>query len=99
MRDLRHKKGGRGRACSFLYLVNPDTKSKKEIPMVVFEGLSQFKVSHDGAKIAFIEDIYEDDSIHIWVRDLKTGKENKIFSVPIRPFKGYYLGLVGWIED
>jgi hypothetical protein len=75
MRDLRHKKGGRGRACSFLYLVNPDTKSKKEIPMVVFEGLSQFKVSHDGTKIAFIEDIYEDDSIHIWVRDLKTGKE------------------------
>lgn len=99
MRDLRHKKGGRGRACSFLYLVNPDTKSKKEIPMVVFEGLSQFKVSHDGTKIVFVEDIYKDDSIHIWVRDLKTGKENKIFSFPIRPFKGYYLGLVGWVED
>lgn len=99
IRDVRHKRGDRGGVCSFLYLVDLDTKSKKEIPMKVFEGLKCFKISHDGTKIAFIEDIYEDDSIHIWVKDLKTGKENKIFSFPIRPFKGYYLGLVGWIED
>jgi len=98
-RDLRHKRGGGPSTCSFLYLVDPDTKSKKEIPIKIFEGLKCFKVSPDGTKIAFIEDIYEDDSIHIWIKNLATGEENEVFSFSIRSFRDYYLGLVGWIED
>ncbi len=99
IRDVRHKRGdGRG-VCSFLYLVNPETGSRKEIPMELVEGLKCFKVSHGGTKIAFIEDPYKDDIIHIWVKDLKSGKEDKVFSFPVKASKGYYLSLVGWIGD
>ena len=98
-RDLRHRRGGGPSTCSLLYLVDPDTKSKKEIPMKIFEGLKYFKVSNNGSKIAFIEDIYEDDSIRIWSKDLEPGDENEVFSFSIRSFRDYYLGLVGWIED
>jgi len=97
-RDFKFRKGYRGTAASsFIHILNPITNSRREIPLKISEGLGQFKVSHDGTKIGF--DVYEDDSIHIWVKDLKTGKENRIFSFPVRRFKGYYLGLIGWIED
>lgn len=99
-RDFKFKKNYRGTAASsFIYMVNPITNSQRGIPLKISEGVDQFKVSRDGTKIAFVENVYEDDSIHIWVKDLKTGKENKTFSFPIRPSKGYYLGLIGWIED
>ncbi len=99
IRDVKHKRGSKGGTCSFLYLVDPDSKSKKEIPMKVFEGLKNFKVSHNGRKVAFIQDFYKDTSVYIWIKDLMTGEENKVFSYPIRQLKGYSLGLAGWIVD
>jgi hypothetical protein len=98
IRDVRHKRGdGRG-VCSFVYLVNPETGSREEIPMELVEGLKCFKVSHGGTKMAFIENAHEDDTIHIRVKDLNSGKEDKVFSFPAGT-KEYYLSLVGWIGD
>jgi len=36
---------------------------------------------------------------YIWIKDLASGEENRVFILDNTPFKGRYLGLVGWIEN
>ena len=84
--------------------MNPITKSKKEIPLRVSEGLNWFKVSHTGKYMGFTEKISSKEgryewSEHIWVKDLASEEEKRGFSVNNIPFKGHYLGLVGWMEN
>jgi hypothetical protein len=104
-REFKFKKDYRGTgASSFIYIVNPVTKSQKEIPLRVSEGLNWFKVSPHGKYIAFTEKISSKEgryewSEHIWVEDLASGEEKKVFTLDNMPFKGYYLGIVGWMED
>jgi len=33
------------------------------------------------------------------VKDLVSGEEKRIFTLDNMPFKGHYLGLVGWMEN
>jgi hypothetical protein len=101
-RDLVVNKGHRGHQLpSFLYQVNPLTKSRKEIPLGVSIGLSWFKVSPTGKYIAFTEKISSKEGRyewveHLWVKDLASGKVDKVFTLDNMPFKGQHLGLVGW---
>jgi hypothetical protein len=94
----------RTEASSLIYLVNPLTKSKKEIPLRVSEGLNWFKVSHTGKYVGFTEKISSKEgryewTEHIWDKDLPQGEDNKVFTLDNMPFKGHYLGLIGWIEN
>ena len=104
-REYKFRKGYPGTgASSLIYLVDPITKSKKEIPLRVSENLNWFKVSHKGKYIAFTEKISSKEgryewSEHIWVKDLVSGEEKRIFTLDNMPFKGHYLGLVGWMEN
>lgn len=104
-REYKFRKDYRGtEPSSLMYLVDPRTKSKKEIPLRVSEGLNWFKVSHTGECIAFTERISSKEgdyawSEHIWVKDLASGEEKRIFTLDNTPFKGHYLGLVGWMEN
>ncbi len=88
---------------SFIYKVNPINKSQKEIPLKISEGLNWFKVSPTGQSMAFTEKISSKKGRfewveYIWIKDLASGEENRAFILDNRPFKGHYLGLVGWIE-
>lgn len=91
-------------ASSLVYLVNPITKSKKEIPLRLSEGLNWFKASHTGKYMGFTEKISSKEgryewAEHLWVKDLPQGEENKVFTLDNIPFKSQYLGLIGWIEN
>lgn len=105
IREFKFRKDYRGtEASSLIYLVNPITKSKKEIPLRVREGLNWFKVSHTGKYIAFTEKIPSKEGRYewaenLWVKDLPQGEDNKVFTFDNMPFKGHYLGLIGWIEN
>jgi len=104
-REFKFRKAYHGtEASSLIYLVNPITKSKKEIPLRVSESLNWFKVSHTGESVGFTEKISSKEgryewSEHIWVKDLASEEEKKGGSVDNMPFKGHYLGLVGWMEN
>ena len=101
--DVKSKKGQRG-ILSFIYEGNPNTQSQKEIPLKVSQGLRWFKLSQSGKSMAFTEKISSKEGRfewveHIWVKDLAIGEEKKVFSLDNTPFKGFYLGLVGWMEN
>jgi hypothetical protein len=102
-RDFRSRKGQRG-ILSFIYEVNPMTKSQKEIPLKTSQGLRWFKVSPTGKYIAFTEKISSKEGRyewveHLWVKDLSVGEEKRLFTLDNRPFKGCHLGVFGWMED
>jgi len=89
---------------SFIYKVNPINKSQKEIPLKISEGLNWFKVSPTGQYMAFTEKISSKKGLfewveYIWIKDLASGEENRVFILDNTPFKGHYLGLVGWIGN
>jgi len=104
-REFKFKKDYRGTAASSLiYMVNPITKSQKEIPLNVSQSLNWFKTSSNGKSIAFTEKISSKEGRyewveHLWIKDIVTGKEKRVFSLDNMPFKGLYLGLVGWMEN
>ena len=104
-REFKFKKDYRGTgASSFIYMVNPIIQSQKEIPLEVSEGLNWFKVSPHGKYIAFTEKITPKEGRyewieHIWVKGLASGEEKRGFTLDNLPFKGHYLGLVGWMEN
>ena len=101
--DVKSMKGQRG-ILSFLFAVTPTLKAQKEIPLKIAQGLRWFKLSHSGKSIAFTEKISSREGRfewveHIWVKDLAMGEEKKVFSLDNIPFKGLYLGLVGWMGN
>ena len=104
-REYKFRKDYRGKeASSLIYLVDPISKSKKEMPLRVSEGLNWFKVSHTGKYLGFTEKISSKEGRyewveHLWVKDLPQGGENKVFTLDNIPFKGHYVGLIGWIEN
>lgn len=104
-REFKFKKDYRvTEASSFIYIVNAITKSQKEIPLRVSEGLNWFKVSPEGKYIAFTEKSSSKEgryewSEYIWVENLASGEGKRVFTLDNMPFKGHYLGLVGWMEN
>lgn len=104
-RDAKSKKGYDGiETSSLIYKMNPTTRSQMIIHLTISKGIKWFKMSHTGKYIAFTEKIYSNDGSykwieHLWVKDLVSGEENNLFSLDNRPFKGRYLGLVGWIQN
>lgn len=104
-RDAKSKKGYDGiETSSLIYKVNPTTRSQLRINLKISKGLKWFKMSHTGKYVAFTEKIHSKDGSykwveHLWVKDLASGEENNLFSLDNRPFKGHYLGLVGWIQN
>lgn len=101
-RDVKTKQGSKGTL--FVYELNLVSRSKKEIPLKVSEGLNWFKLSHTGRHMAFTEKTYSKEGKfewveNLWLKDLFSGEENKAFVLDNMPFKGHYLGLVGWSEN
>lgn len=98
-RDTQMKKGSPGSdPLSFVYEVNPLTNSRQEIPLQGSKGLNRFKLSAAGKYLAFIESPARSDDEHVRVKDLATGEERRVFSFSRKPFRGEYLGLVGWMH-
>ena len=97
--DTKFKIGYHGQeASSFIYAVNPRTKSQKEISLKVSEGLNWVKLSPSGKYIAYTEQIYNRDIGYIWIKDLESGEESKAFSFPAKSFETDII-LIGWIEN
>ena len=106
LKEVYHKAKINYETLLSLYKIN---KFNNNIPQKIFskvftEGINWFKISYTGKYISFTEKIYEMSGEFawvedVWVIDLEFGKENKIFSFSAKPFKGYYLGLVGWLEN
>ncbi len=91
-------------ASEMLYKVNLSTASRAKIPLMISKGLNWFKLSHSGEHLAFTQKSYSRDGRYewvedIWVKNLRSGREEKLFSLDNKPFRGYYVGLVGWIQD
>jgi hypothetical protein len=102
-KDVKTKKGAR-EMLSFLYKASPANQSQKEIPLRISAGLRWFKVSPAGQYLAFTEKISSKEGRyewveHLWVKDLSVGEEKRTFTMDNVPFKGYYLGVVGWMEN
>jgi len=104
-RDIIQKQGDRWDTGvpSVLYLVNPLTQSRKPIPIGATRGLNWFKVSPTGKYIAFTEKVrskegYESGE-HLSISEVASEKTVRVFTLNDVPFKGRYLGLIGWIED
>lgn len=98
-RDSQRKKDSPGfDPRSFVYEVNPLTNSRQEIPLKGSKGLNRFKLSPAGKYLAFIESPSRSEDEHVRVKDLETGEERRVFSFSRRPFRGYSLGLVGWLH-
>lgn len=89
---------------SLLYKVNPETHFQMRIPLKISAGLNWFKLSPTVRHIAFTEKVYSGDGSfkwieHLWIKDVSSGEEKILFSLDNRPFKGRYLGLVGWLNN
>lgn len=87
-----------------LYKVNLSTASRVKIPLRISRGLNWFKLSHSGEYLAFTQKSYSRDGRYewvedVWVKNLPSGRGEKLFSLDNKPFRGYYVGLVGWIQD
>ena len=103
MREL-YSKGG---LHSFLYLVNPATKSKKAVPLSRSEKIDWFRLSHNGKRVAFMQvhrtplqpqQPYYIWTADIWVKDLESGAEQRVGSFRTRMADYYWPTLVGWLE-
>lgn len=98
-RDTQRKKGSPGSdPLSFVYEVNPLTNARQEIPLQGSKGLNRFKLSFAGRYLAFIESPSRSDAEYVRVKDLDTGEDRRVFSFSRKPFRGDYLGLVGWMH-
>ncbi|MBP1695968.1 MAG: Tol-Pal system protein TolB [Deltaproteobacteria bacterium] len=104
-RDIILREGDRGTQLpSFLYLVNPLTKSRKGVPLEASKGINWFKVSPTGRYLAFTEKLPSKEGRyewveHLWSRDLISEKADRVFTFNNVPFNGHHLGLIGWIEN
>lgn len=100
MREL-YSKGG---LHSFLYLVNPATKSKKPVPLSRSEKIDWFRLSHNGKRVAFMQvestppQPYPILTFDIWVKDLESGAEQRVGSIRTGMGDDYWPTLVGWLE-
>ena len=103
--DTIARKGPKGNEVRFiLYRVNPAANSRTAIPLDITKGPRWFKVSHMAKHIAFTEKIYSKSGSYtwienLWIKNLASYGENKIFTLDNVPFKGFHLGLVGWIQE
>lgn len=82
---------------SFLYLVNPTTKSKQAVHLSRSRNLDWFRLSHDGKRVAFMEN-QGGPPFNIWVKDLETSAEQMVASLDAKMSDGYWPTLVGWVE-
>ncbi|RPJ58951.1 MAG: hypothetical protein EHM23_15805 [Acidobacteria bacterium] len=104
-RDIVLKQGDRWDTGlpSVLYLVNPLTQSRKQIPIGATRGVNWFKISPTGKYIAFTEKVRSKEGYewgeHLSISEVASEKTVRVFTLNDVPFKGRYLGLIGWIED
>lgn len=99
-KDIKAKKG-EGRQIIYsniIYSINNKTKSKEEIPLKISGMIDYLKISFSGEKLSFIEKSLPDRLENLWIKDLKSKEESKVFSFFQKPFKSYF-GVVGWIEQ
>ncbi len=95
---------GRQGISELLYEVNLSKESLKQIPTRASRGLNWFKLSAGGESLAFTVKSYAKDGRYewvedLWVKNLRSGEEKKVFTLDNQPFKGFHLGVVGWIRD
>ena len=62
---------------------------------------TEFAVSHSGKYIAANSVLYGvGDTIHdVWLKDLVTGEEKKVYSLPTDGMAGPYVRIHGWLEQ
>jgi len=99
-KDIKSKKG-EGRqviTSTVIYSINIKTKSKEEMPLKISGTPYCLKISFSGKKLSFIEKLLPDGLENLWIKDLKSEEESKVFSFSQQPFKSYF-GVVGWLEE
>lgn len=86
-------------ASTFLFLVDPASKSRMECPVTGSQNLYWFLVSRSGRYLAFTENNRQNEPEQVWIRNLESGAEIKLFTFPTVSLRPPYLGLIGWIEE
>ncbi|MBI1738358.1 MAG: hypothetical protein HYR58_03840 [Acidobacteria bacterium] len=99
-KEFQWEQQGKGRRpVTFLYTVDPASKARKDYSTRAREGLFWFRVSNSGRAVAFTELLGQSDTEHVWVLDLQSGEERKIFSFATKSLTLPCLGIIGWMEE
>ncbi|MBI4523694.1 MAG: hypothetical protein HY695_07775 [Deltaproteobacteria bacterium] len=86
-------------ASTLLYAVDPGKKSRRDYPVSATQGLYWFRVADSGRFIAYTEQASSAAPEQVWVLDLDSGKQTRLFTVSTGMLKPPYLGLIGWISE
>jgi len=102
--DYAAKQGSPGKPEPFLVLSSPDVKLGKAFPLHF--SIGEVFMSPSSKFIAYLEDRHRPDyrtEVHLWVRNLESGAEKEVFSVPPPPLPNspepnVTLRLLGWMN-
>lgn len=101
--DYAAKQGTPGKTEPFLVVSSPEAKAGTAFPMHFSIGVAF--VSPSGKHIAYLEDRHTPDyrtEVHLWVKDLESGAERELLSVPppnppSSPEPNVTLRVLGWL--
>ena len=91
-----------------LFLASPAGTGSAQAKAIDFGSIADlqgygvgFKMSPSGRYVAAVKRLLsrQDTANHIWLKDLETGRERILLSLPADQIQGPFLGLVGWIEQ
>lgn len=107
-REYQQKVGsaGGGPARTFLYAVDAATKMRKDFPITAQGNLTSFLISPSGRALAFTEVQRQNETATliketqtVWVLDLETSQERKVFSLSSKPMALPRISLTGWLGE
>lgn len=100
VRHWAHRVTGRtAQTASFLQRVPRGGSVGPALALGRTDGLDRFELSPSGRYLAFIEAPQGAAEARVWVNDLESGGERPVLTFPLVPYRGSYLGLVGWTRE
>jgi hypothetical protein len=104
-RDHAAKREAPGKLEPFLVISSPDSRLQKQFPQKFSIGSGH--ISASGKYLAYIEERQTPNyrtERHLWVKDLQSGEEKELFSVPppnlpTSPEPSVYLTVLGWANN
>ncbi len=105
MQHQRRTKPGPDRILFALTKWNPSSGRVEDIGLSretgVYSGMqASYQLSPSGKYLAAARPPGSSSTVsdEIWLKDLQTGKERKLLSLPTKGLEGPFLGLVGWVD-
>jgi len=96
---IASKGGSPKRPETFLYSVDPATKTLNDFPVNLEGEVASFRLAQSGQWIAFSKLQRKNDAVEIWIADLESGSLKKIFSLPTKIPALPWVNLVGWVQE